>query len=67
MNDICANRIGKANSKRVVMLSKNYEKIETFDSIIGAERKTGISNGSIGDCLRGRRNTAGGYIWEYES
>lgn len=33
--------------------------------IIDAERKTGISNGSIGDCLHGRRKTAGGYIWEY--
>ena len=41
------------------------EKIETFKSIIDAERKTSISNGSIGDCLHGRRKTAGGYIWEY--
>lgn len=63
----CSNRIGKANSKKVVMLSKNHEKIETFDSIIGAERKTGISNGSIVDCLHGRRKTAGGYIWKYET
>lgn len=61
----CANRIGLANSKRVTMFSKFHEKIETFKSIIDAERKTGISNGSIGDCLHGRRKTAGGYIWEY--
>ena len=61
----CANRIGLANSKRVTMFSKSHEKIETFKSIIDAERKTGISNGSIGDCLHGRRKTAGGYIWEY--
>ena len=61
----CANRIGLANSKRVTMFSKSHEKIETFKSIIDAERNTGISNGSIGDCLHGRRKTAGGYIWEY--
>lgn len=61
----CAERIGVANSKRVTMFSKSHEKIETFNSIIDAERKTGISNGSIGDCLHGRRKMAGGYIWEY--
>lgn len=61
----CAERIGKSNSKKVVMLSKNMKKIETFDSIIDAERKTGISTGNIVDCLHGRRKTAGGYIWKY--
>ena len=61
----CAYRIGRSNSKKVTMFSKSYEKLGTFDSIIDAERKTGISNGNIGDCLHGRRKTAGGYIWEY--
>ena len=58
-------KIGTANSKRVTMFSKSYDEIETFNSIIDAERNTGISNGSIGDCLHGRRKTAGGYIWKY--
>lgn len=30
------------------------------------ERMTKISQGSIGDCLHGRRKTAGGYLWQYE-
>lgn len=64
---ICPERIGRANSKKVKMLSKEYETIKSFNSIIGAERETGISNGNISDCLHGRRKSAGGYLWEYET
>ena len=37
-----------------------------YISISCAERMTKISQGSIGDCLHGRRKTAGGYLWQYE-
>lgn len=61
----CPLKIGKANSKKVIQLGKSGSKIKEFPSIIEAERKTGISNGCIGEVLHGRRKTAGGYIWQY--
>lgn len=63
-----ANRIGKANSLPVIQLRRDGgEIVKRYSSIIQAQRETGISNGSIGDCLHGRRKTAGGYLWRYEN
>lgn len=58
-------RIAKANSKGVIQKTKNNIFIKEYVSIIEAERQTGISNGSIGDCLHNRRKSAGGFLWEY--
>lgn len=55
----CPERIGKANSKSVIQLDKNGNFVGKYVSIICAERMTNISQGSIGDCLHGRRKTAG--------
>ena len=43
--------------------------IREYDSILGAENETGISNGLISNVCRGVRDikTAGGYIWKYSS
>lgn len=38
-----------------------------YQSTMEAQRQTGISNKSISACLTGRRNSAGGYHWEYLS
>ncbi len=62
----CSERIGKANSKPVIQLDKNGNFVGKYISIICAERMTKISQGSIGDCLHGRRKSAGGYLWRYE-
>lgn len=62
----CPQRIGKANGKGVIQYDKSGNVVGKYISIIFAERMTGISNGSIGDCLHGRRKTAGGYLWRYE-
>lgn len=59
------NKISKGNSKPIIQFSINGETIKKYSSILQAEKETGISNGSIGDCLHGRRKTAGGYIWQY--
>ena len=59
-------KIGKANSKGVVQFDKDGNFVKKYESIIQAQRETGVSNGSIGDCLHGRRNSAGGFKWEYE-
>lgn len=39
--------------------------INTYESIREAERKTGISHYGIGDVLRGKTKTSGGFKWEY--
>ena len=62
----CAERIGKANSKKVIQKTKDNLFVKEFCSIIEAERQTGISNGNIVECLHNKRKSAGGYLWEYE-
>ena len=52
--------------KRVVLqydLNNNF--IQEYESIRDAARKTNISRYSIGDNLKGRLKTGGGYIWKY--
>lgn len=61
----CPQKIGKANSKSVIQKTKENTFVKKYASIIEAQRQTGISNGSIGDCLHNRRKSAGGYLWEY--
>ena len=53
------------NSKPVLMLSLEGVLINKFDSIMGAERKTGVLNNAIVAHLKGRSSQAGGYIWRY--
>lgn len=61
----CGAKIAKANGKCVEQFQKDGSFVGQFASILEAQRQTGISQGSIGDCLHGRRKTAGGYVWNY--
>lgn len=56
---------GKANSKIIAQFDKSGNFIKNYNSIIEAERQTNISNGTICDVLKGRRKSAGGFLWEY--
>ena len=58
-------RIAKSKGKCVKQCDQDGVVVNTFPSIMEAQRKTGISQGSIGDCLHGRRKRAGGYLWHY--
>lgn len=51
--------------KRITQMSKSKEKVNNFNSIMEASRKTGIDYRTIGNALTGHRKTAGGYIWLY--
>lgn len=62
---MCAKKIAKANSKKVFQYDKSGVFIKEYSSIIDAERETGISNGCICEVVKGKRKTAGGYIWQY--
>lgn len=61
----CGVKIAKANGKCVEQRRIDGSVVGRFQSILEAQRQTGVSQGSIGDCLHGRRKTAGGYIWHY--
>jgi len=51
----------------VSQYTKDYVFIKEYESLLDAEKETGISNGLISNVCRGVRNrqTAGGYIWKY--
>lgn len=51
----------------VAQLSKSGEIIKIHRSVYYAVKATGICRASIRRCLKGKRNTAGGYMWQYAS
>jgi hypothetical protein len=40
--------------------------VKEYDSILGAEKETGIPNSNIIKVCKGERKSAGGYIWKYK-
>ena len=57
---------GSSNAEKpVIQLSKDGIEIEKYKSLSEASRQTKINLGHIGECLKGKRNIAGGYIWKY--
>ena len=47
----------------IVQMDLEGNIIRYFDSMMDAERATGIGSGRISNCVNGRKKTAGGYIW----
>lgn len=58
-------RIAKAHSKPVAQYTLEGVLITAYSSSSEAERLTGVYNPNISLCCRGKRKTAGGYIWRY--
>ena len=52
-------------SKPVIGINKVSGLILEFPSAMEAERCTGINNGNITKCCKGKVNSAGGHIWFY--
>lgn len=50
---------------KVNQFDKNHNLIKTYYSFMEAERLTNIPNSNIVSCCKGKRKTAGKYIWEY--
>ena len=74
ISEILRNHIGK--SRPVLQYDLNDVFVKEYPSIIEAERKTGISNVSIGKCCKGfyidkgkkvNINKAGGFKWKYKN
>ncbi len=58
----------RAREKKIIgvsMFLKDGTFIRDFDSIITAQRIMHIPNPNIVKCCKGKRKTAGGYIWRY--
>ena len=53
------------NSIRIVQLTKQGEFIKEFCALQEAFRQTGIWTSNIGNCIKGKLKTAGGYKWMY--
>ena len=57
---------GRYHIQEVYQYSKNGAFIQKFNSVAEAEKNTGISHCNIVANCKGRRKSAGGFIWSYE-
>lgn len=61
------NNLRKPRGNRIIQFDKDGNIIGTYKSTCDASRKTGVTVGSISQCICHRTHTAGGYIWIRES
>ena len=59
-------KVAKKLSKPVFSVNKESGLITYWESIMEAERQTGISHDNICHCLKGKQKSAGGHIWFYD-
>ena len=59
-------RMAKAISKPVQKLDLYCNIIAEYDSITDASKSNNLSNGNISEACKGKRKTAGGFIWKYK-
>ena len=52
-------------SRPVMSINKESGLIMEYESIMEAERVTGVNHGNIANCCRGRCKSVGGYFWQY--
>lgn len=53
-------------ARKIIQVDKyTNNELKQFDSVYEASEKTGITNTSIQNCLKGRSKTSGGYKWKY--
>lgn len=67
-NNTYGKRIEKAKlsqQKRVLQYTKDHVFVKEWASLTEASRALRIHNGSISECCRGKRTTAGSYVWKY--
>lgn len=65
LSDETIRKISEAAYKKVKQLTTDGVVINIFDAIKLAEEATGINHSHISSVCKGKRKTAGGYIWEY--
>ena len=63
-NEIIVKRVEKLK-KPIIQYTKEGNFIKEWDSIISASKTLNVCSQSINRCLKGKRPTAGGFIWKY--
>ena len=58
-------RIAEKRSKPVIAIDKRTGLILEFLSALEAEKETGINNGNIIKCCKGKLKSCGGFYWMY--
>ena len=53
-------------SRKILQYSKSGEFIREWQGALEVERVLGIDNSHINACCRGKRKSAGGFIWKYK-
>lgn len=53
------------NKKEVDRYDMNGNYIDTFNSLLEAEKETNVGHKGISENLRGRQKSAGGFVWKY--
>jgi len=54
------------NSKPVIQYDKNRNKLNEFENAREASKITGASYKHISKCCNNKRNTTGGFIWQFK-
>ena len=57
--------ISEKQKIKIVQYDLNGNLIKVWNGIIDVEEELGINNGNISECCRGKRKSAGGFIWKY--
>lgn len=62
-----AYRLGlrKVTGRKIEQYTKNMERIKLWDSVSEAQRCLGIQATTIVKCCKGKKKTAGGFVWKY--
>lgn len=55
----------RSNKKQVAQLTMDRKLIGIFESAAEASRRTKVQHSDISKCAIGKRNHAGGFLWEY--
>ena len=58
-------KISNSNKIKIVQFNKNNDFLNIWDSVKNAGETLNICNSSITACCKGKRKTAGKYIWKY--
>ena len=56
---------GLYSSKAIQQFTKDGELVNTFEYTVKASKATGIPDSNITKVLKGKRQSAGGFIWKY--
>ena len=57
---------GKKSSIPIIQCTKSGEFVKEWPSLSEAYRQLGIAQSNICHCLKGRKKSAGGFIWKYK-